>query len=1167
MNRPKYARNLSTQTFVFRCAWTSIVCAMLLLCGASPLFGQQDVGYIFGNVLDASGQLVPGATVHVESASTNIAQIVNSDGQGFYQSQALKPGVYTVRIEKEGFSTSIASAVTVDAAARVAVNVRLEVGSVSVSIQVEAISPALDTTDAQIGNTVDTRQVEQLPVNGRSVLALATLSPGVESAVGATSEGFVNRGTQASSIRISGGVVGGNNNLLDGVSNLQSYLGEVAINVKADAVQEFRIMTGVIPAQFGYTSGGVINIISRSGANAFHGSVYEFFRNDLLDATIAIPKPRFGKPELRFNNYGGTFGGPIKRNRAFFFTNYEEARYINGQTGYNSVPTAQERTGNFNDLGRLVNNVCTPYAIYDPATGTNTVPRTTFLGNIIPTSRLDPAALTIQATLYPLPNNTSGAYDPCTHSNNYLAAPKVAFNERSALGRVDYSLSEKNSLFARYAYYQAQTNNASGFGPIFNRNDNLRNYDAVISETHVFSPSLVNDFRLAVLRSDFTFQGATAGQNYAAKYGIPNDNAIIAPNIGNGLPGTNPTLGFRASTTIEFVDDVTKTFGAHTIRFGTDIRLSQAYNNQSGGASGSFNFSSAQTAAGTNSSVTSGTGSTYASFLIGSVSAASAQESRGTDFRQHQYAAYVQDDWRANKRLTVNAGLRYDLQVQPHERNNGIDDFDITRVNSVSGYMGAVRYAGVNGEASNFVPENRGNFGPRAGFALLLTQDGKTAARGGFAIYYPSLVQTSYAQGVGSPNGFGLLNTNYSSATPAGPAFTLSSGLPSPPVFPQGAAGGQNAFLGQSGYYIVPLAKSPQTQQYTLTVSRELPFKTVLDVSYLGNHGTHFNLGNRNLNTLSPQYFGLGTAYLNTSVANPYARLVPGSLGAATITRANLLKPYPYMSSVQTSDERTSHYDGNFLYVSVQRRTDVGLQINAAYTYGKLMTLPVYTDLATAGLSTNGPSIQNPRNVDAEYGVDTVDVTHRLTVAALYDLPFGKNRHFFHSSKLADRLFGGFQANAIMTAETGRPLAFGGASNQGIATRPNITPGVDVRAAHPSRTQWFNTAAFTNPADYSFGNAPRYYSRVRGPGALNFDLSAFKTTTISDRVKLELRLEAFNALNHVNLGMPNTSFGAGAPADPTNPTAEGGSNTNSSFGTITSAASPRNVQLGAKLIF
>ena len=1159
-------RNFSTWIPAVSPVWASFIVGMLLVFGSSRLLGQQDVGFIAGTVTDSAGQLVPGATVHVESSSTGIAQTFASDAKGFYQSQAVKPGVFTVRIEKEGFSTSIANNVTVDAAARLTVNVRLEVGSVSVSVQVMSTPPSLDTTDAQLGNTIDTRQVQQLPVNGRSVLALATLSPGVESAVGATSEGFANRGTQASSIRISGGVVGGNNNLLDGVSNLQSYLGEVAINVKADAVQEFRIMTGVIPAQFGYTSGGVINMISRSGANSFHGSVYEFFRNDLLDAPTALPKPAFGKPEVRFNNFGGTIGGPIKRDRLFFFGNYEENRYISGQPRYTSVPTPQERTGNFNDLGRLVSGVCTPYTIYDPTTGTNTLARTAFQGNIIPTARLDPAALTIQAALYPLPNNTTGSYDPCTHVNNYLTTPKFTFRERSALGRVDYTLSAKDNLFARYAYYQAQTNNAGAFGPIFNRNDNLRNYDALFSETHVFSPTLVHDFRIAVLRSDFSFTGATAYQNFAAKYGIPNDNATIAPIINNGVPSTNGTLGFRASTTIEFVDDVTKTLGPHTFRFGADVRLTQAYNNQSNSASGQFNFSTAQTASGTNTTVASGTGNTYASFLLGAVGNASSQTALGTDFRQHEYAAYVQDDWRLNNRLTVNAGLRYDLQMQAHERKNGIGNFDITRTNPLNGYLGAVRYAGVNGEGRNFVPENFANFGPRLGFALLLTKDGKTATRGGYAVYYPSLAQTSYDAAAGNPNGFGSLSTNYDSSTNAGVAFQLSAGLPYTPPPPRGVAGGQNAFLGQTGFYVVPSAKSPQTQQYTLTVSRELPFKTVLDVSYLGNHGTHFNLGSRNLNALDPQFFYLGTASLNAQVANPYAGIVPGSLGKATITRANLLKPYPYMSSVQSSNERTSHYNGNFLYVSAQRRTDVGLEINAAYTYGKLMTLPIYTDLGTTGLPTNGPSIQNPRNVNAEYGVDTVDVTHRVTVAALYDLPFGHNRTFLNDSKLADRLLGGFQVNTIFTAETGRPLAFGGASNY-AATRPNIVPGVDIRVAHPSRTQWFNPAAFSNPADYTFGNAPRYYSRVRGPGALNFDVSAFKTTAITERVRLELRLEAFNAFNHVNLNMPNTSFSAGAPANPANPTAEGGSNTNPSFGTITSAATPRNVQLAAKVVF
>jgi hypothetical protein len=952
------------------------------------------------------------------------------------------------------------------------------------------------------------------------------------------------------------------------VTNLQNYLGEVAINVKSDSVQEFRIMTGVIPAQFGYTSGGVINVITRSGENRFHGSLYEFFRNDYLDATIAIPKPAFGKPELRFNNYGGTFGGPIKRDKAFFFTNYEEYSFVNGQPTYSTVPTVVERGGDFSDLGKTVNGVCTPYAIYDPATGSSTTARTAFAGNQIRVSQQDKVALAAQALFYPLPNNTVGSYDSCTHANNYLANPKLISKEKTAVGRVDYRLSNKDSVFARYAYYQNFTNNASGYSPLFYRNDTLQNYDAVLSETHVFSPRLVNDARVAVLRSDFPFQAATANQNYAAKLGLPNSNAIVAPIFNNGPIALNGTVGFRSSTTIELLDDATKTLGAHTIRFGFDGRFSEGYNNQSGNASGSFTFSANQTAAGTNTSVTTGTGAQYASFLIGATSSAFAQLAQGTAYRKWQYAGYVQDDWRVNQRLTLNLGLRYDYQAQPYEKNNGLGDFDVTKTNSVNGYLGAVRYAGVNGEGNNFVKENWNDWGPRVGFALVLTSDNKTVARGGFAMYYPTTAQASYNQAAGNPNGFGNLTTSYSASTAYGPAFTLANGFPYAPSLPLGAAGGQNAFLGQTGFYIQTTAKDPQSQQYTLTLSRELPFKTVLDVSYLGNHGTHFNLGSLNLNALDPQYFSLGTAYLNASVTNPYAGKVPGSLGSATITRANLLKPFPYMQGVSASNPRISHFDGNYLYVSAQRRAAMGLQIQGAYTYGKLMSLPIYSDIATtAGITQTGGTIQNPRNLDGDYSVDAIDVTHRGVIALLYDLPFGKGQRFLSKSALLDKLVGGLQFNTIMTAESGRPLGFSGASNQGIAIRPNLAPGVSVKVASPSRNQWFNPAAFINPPDYTFGNTPRYYSKVRGPGALNFDASIFKTMHLTERMALELRLEGFNVFNKTNLGQPNTSFSAGAPADPNNPTAQGGANTNANLGKILSSSSARQVQLAAKLRF
>jgi len=961
------------------------------LCGQTAS-AQQDVGRISGTVTDPAGNLVSAAKVHVTNTATGITQDLTTDDSGHYQTQPLAPGSYTVSITAEGFKAFNIQNVIVDAAAHVTSNAQLAVGSTTTSIEVESTPPALDTVDAQIGNTVDQRAVQELPVNGGSVLALATLSPGVVSAAGATNQGFTNRGTQASAIRISGGVPGGNNNLLDGVSNLQNYLGEVAINIKADSVQEFRIMTGVIPSQFGYTSGGVINVITRSGGNQFHGSVYEFFRNDALDDRLALPYSAV-KPELRFNNYGGTFGGPIKRDRAFFFGNYEEYRYITGSPAYYTVPTVQERGGNFNDLGRVVNGACVPYNIYDPATGAATTQRTAFPGNVIPASRLDQVSINGMNTFIPLPNNTVGQYDPCTHVNNYLANPKVISNERTVLGRIDYRLSDKDSIFARYAYYLNYTNNGTGgFGPLYYRNDTLANYDAMIDETHTFSTTMLNDLRVAVLRSDFPFQAATANQGYAQKIGLPGVGPDVAPIINiSGLAALNGTVGFRASTTIELLDDLTKVFGKHTVQFGYDGRFVEGYNLQSGNASGSYSFSANQTAQGSDAAIIMATGNAYASFLAGAVSSASVGLAAGSAYRQYQHAAYVQDDWRVNQRLTVNAGLRYDLQLQAHEKHNGLDDFDITRINPVNGYLGAVRYAGLNGEGGNFVGENWHDFGPRLGFALVLTNDSKTVMRGGYAIYYPTVAQVSYDQAAGYPNGFGSASTGYTASTSYGQAFKFSNGVPYAPNQPLGAAGGQNAFLGQTAYYIMPVAKTPQSMQYTLTLSRELPFKTVFDVSYLGNHGRNFNLGSFNFNTLDPSNFPLGPTYLNTSVANPYAGKVPGTLGNATITRANLLKPYPYMQTVAQSNPRAAHFDGNFLYVTMQRRAAQGLQFQGAYTYGKLMSLPIYTDIATtAGITSTSGAPQNWRNLDAEYSVDAVDVTHRGIVAVCMIFPSAK---------------------------------------------------------------------------------------------------------------------------------------------------------------------------------
>lgn len=1132
--------------------------------------GQTDIGHIVGTVTDQSGAVVAHATVRITNQSTLLAQTVNTNENGYYTSLPLSPGRYDITVESAGFQSSSRRNILLDAAATMTVDAVLPVGAASTNVTVEAAPPVLDQTDAQIGNTVDTRAAQQLPLNGRSALALATIMPGVESAVGAVSQGFANRGTAVSAIRISGGVTGLNNNLLDGINNLQAFTGEIGINIKADAVGEYRIMTGIIPAQFGYTSGGVINVITRSGGASYHGSVYEYLRNDAMDAVIAFPRPTFGKPELRFNNYGGTFGGPVLRDKLFGFFNYEGNRLVSDTPSYTTVPTAQEYQGDFSDLATLSNGTCTQIKIYDPATATTTGSRTQFQGNVIPSGRLDSAAVAYQKMVYPQANNNTGAYNSCTHANNYIISPKLNYNETQWMGRADYQISAMDSIFGRYALYRATQNNAAGYSPLFNRDDNDKIQNAVFSETHVFSPSLVNNARLGIERAYFTFLSATANKDIAGKIGIPNDTPYDGPLMGNGMIQTQGIIGFRATTLFQLQDDLTKSIKGHTLQLGASAIISEAYNNQTNASSsGTFNFTASVTAAGNNTSVVAGTGSAYASYLLGAVSNANIYLPGGSAYRKWQYAGYAQDNWHASRRLTIDAGLRYDYQPQAYEKNNKFENVDLSQPNpSNTQLYGLVQYAG-HGYGSNFANENFNDWGPRFGFALTLTNDNKTVLRGGYALYFATTAEQYYDQSAGSSNGFNALTTNFNSSTPNGPAFQLSNGIPGPYSWPLGVAGGQTAFLGSAIYTIAPTQKDPSSQQYTLTLSRELPFSLVADLTYIGNHGRHFTLPTYNVNTLSPTNFSLGTAYLNASVANPYAGMVPGSLGAATITRANLLKPYPYYTSVYPNYQRGASYDGNYMYLTVQRRAQHGLQLVGAYTYGRLEDLPLFTSISTtpgAGISTsNGP--QNPRNLKADYAVDTFDVRQRLTVTALYDLPIGKGQRFLSGDGWLDRILGGFQYNMVMTLESGRPLLISGASNQGIATRPNFNPGVSVSVSNPNRYKWFNPDAFINPPDYSFGNVPRTYSPVRGPGQQNFDMSLFKTIPLREKVHLELRLEAFNVLNKTNLQNPNTSFAAGAPADPSNPYLEGGKNTNSNFGVVTSANAARIVQIAGRITF
>lgn len=1168
----------------------SIVALLLLLVlsmGTGPLaLAQQDTGYILGTVTDQSGAALPGANVTIIWQSTGVSHALVTNEAGFYTSQPLQVGLYTVLVAKDGFAQAKVSNLVVDAATHVRADVTLHVGSASANVTVVAAPPLIDTTDPQISNTIDNRSAQQLPINGRSVLALALLTPGVVSAQGAVSEGFANRGTYVSEIRIAGGVNGMNENILDGVSNMQNWVGEVAINLKSDAVQEYNIMSGTIPAQFGYTSGGVVNAVTRSGGNTVHGSVYEFLRNDAFDAEASFPRPSSGKQELRFNNYGGTLGGPIIRDKVFLFGNYEQYNFISKSPGYFSVPTVLERGGNFSDLGQVLSGTCTPINIYDDGTGTPTGSRPQFVfngqANVINPARLDPVAVAYENYAYPLPNNTGGGYNSCTHANNYISSTPWIVDERQGIVRADYKVTNKDTIVAHYAYYLNKQNNGSGviteaYG---GRNDVLRNQSAMLSQTHVFKPTLLNDARFGMMRSDFPFAAFSANKNVAGIIGLPNSTPLVTPLMSNGLVTPNINIGFRSSTEVEILDDLLWVIKNHTVHLGGSSRWTEGFNYQVSGtsAAGNFNFSSATTAQGNDTTVTSGSGSTYASFLLGQVQSAAMNVAAGSAFRKMQYAGYIQDDWRLSPQLTLNLGIRYDMGTQAVEKHNGIENFDITQKNPTNNlFYGLVEYAATGGYGRNFVRENYGDFGPRLGFAYSLPRQIKTVIRGGAGIYYPTTVNNYYDSSAGNTVGYTSLITSWTNPTANGYLFQLSKGLPGSWGVPLGSKGGPNAFLGQSASYINPIAKDPSAQVFNLTVSQELPYGIVADASYIGNHGNHFVNVPLNLNFLSPQYYSLGTAALSAQVANPYAGLVPGTLGAATLTRAATLKPFPYMSSVTMQYPHYASYWSNMGMLSVQRRVQHGLQIIGAYTFAKV------TDAGIAGVSDLAGELvgqvtkatpQNPYDPSADHSLDTIDVTHRADITALYDLPFGKGHRLATSHKM-DPVVGGWQVNGILTMESGRPISVTGANNQ-LASRPNLNPNVSLKVKHQGRSvlyrtgqlMWFNPLAFVNPPDYTFGNAPRAFGNLFGPGTVNLDLSAFKTTHITERMSFEFRVEAFNALNHPNLHMPGTAFVAGAPADPSNPYAEGGVNTSATFGMITSGATTtRNVQLGGKLFF
>lgn len=1158
----------------------SLVVALLFTTAA---YAQQGRGTIFGTVTDATGAVVPGATITITNTATNVASTTITNDSGYYSLPNLQVGNYSVAAVKEGFKKRLQSGLTLEVDQKAQVDLTLETGAVTEVLEISAQSSLVDTTTATIGRVIENRRVQELPLNGRNALSLVLLAPSVQSGAGPTAAGFGDRGTQVALIRINGSPLATNNFVVDGLSSTNPYVPDVNVNPNVDSVQEFKVQSNTMSAEFGYTLGGVINLVTKSGTNTLHGTLYNFFRNDALDAN-AWSNNRAGraKAPLRYNQYGGSIGGPIRfpakvfgplgydgRDRSFFFYNYEGYKFTTSSTGFLTVPTEAFRKGDFSQLrngnGDLIR-------IFDPAT-TRANPngqgflRDQFANNIIPTNRLDPVSVNI-LQFYPLPNRTPD--NAASNLNNYFGVVSNKRDLTNHTARVDHRFSEKNNFYGRFIFYRQFTDN--GLRNLLpdplarQRLDPYGGRNIVLSDTHSFTPNLLHEFRIGLARQFFTFQVASAGLGIPAQIGLP---PIVPPDqlplIGNGLPAFPDAIGTRTGQVGQLFDSFSWLRGKHSMKFGTEMRLTQANNLQKSAPSGSFQFPTTLT---DNAAPVAGnrlnTGSQFATFLLGAVGSASVTTHRGESQAGKAFGFYFNDEWRIG-RLSLNLGLRYDFQQQPFERNCGTSNFNSVATNPANNLPGVTQYACID-YGRTFVENDLNDFAPRVGFSFDVFGNQKTVVRGGYGIFY-STVFSAVANFEGT-NGFATTSTGYQ--PPGGnnllPAFQFRNGFPTAPLQPLGSALGPNLFaLSNNAGFREAFSPTPMSQQWNLSLQQQLPGGFMVEATYSANHGTHLLSGTYDLNQADPakiREFGLA-GRLNNAVPNPFAGKVPGAFGGATITQAQALRPYPYIGSINVNSPHMGNSIYHALLLSGEKRFSKGFTLLASYTFAKLISDSVLNPInfvATEGAGEFG--FQNGLyNRRAERSEDPSNVTHRFVLSALWELPIGRGKRLNIDNGFANVVLGGWQLNTITTIVAGSPLVVRGASN-GLANRPDMLRVPELADnftdTNPqSGVLWFDPAAFVNPALYTYGNTPRAISQFRNPGAIIVDMSVFKNFAITEGLKLQFRAEAFNAPNHVNLGFPNASFSPGA----------NGMNASASFGRITSSRDPRQMQLGLKLIF
>src|SRR6202158_3597591 len=1060
-----------------------------VLCFACSVMGQTDTATISGRVMDRSGGAVAGAAVELQSVERGSVTNATTNDAGIYVFASVQPTQYQLTVQKAGFKRVDLLGLLVNIQDHIEQNFVLEIGSITQSVTVVADQAKIQLADAAIGDVIGPRQTTELPLNGRNFTQLATLVPGVnkgipdDQASGAQGVGEVFRygASGSGALSVNGNRPESNNFLLDGIDNNETVVNTVVFFPPAEAIQEFRVQTSVASAEFGRAGGAIVNTTIRSGTNNYHGSAFEFLRNSALDA-----KPTFAPSKLPFrrNQFGGTLGGPVIKNKLFAFGDYQGLRETAPRSvEFASVPTAEFRKGDLSELLDPVRSgLPAPIQIIDPLNG---LP---FPNNVIPANRLNPVALKY-LNAYPNPNFGNGRVQ------QNLLAQRIQTQKYNDFDiRTDWNIRTRDSFFARYSNSLASSVTTSrlaptlpagtGSGENFNRARGL-----ALSETHIFNEKWLNEFRFGFVRVNYGNQPPYADKTISADLGIPNANT--SPLFGGGalIGGYNAQIEYTGDfgpllvrqNSFQFSDIVSHEQGRHTLRFGTSIIRRQVNSFRPNRGKGYFFLNGNGVGAGS-------TGYEASDLLVGFVNGYGIGAPAVTvGARTLESSFFLQDNWRVTNRLSVTLGLRYDLYTVPYEVLDRQSNFDVS--------SGRILLAGKNGSSRSFVPLDKDNFGPRLGFAYDLTGNGKTALRGGYGIFYTIEGGGVNFQLTQNPPFGGFRQFNYSDGfritlSRRAPNNTSDSRLATDPL-PTGDFSGLdlNSPTNVALFARLPQNETPYVQQANLQIQHQLTKDTVVAAGYVGSFGRKLT-----------RYYNINRQFFNAP---------------------NGTRMFPKLSDVNIQDtEGASNY--NSLQAQVERSFSRGLQFLASYTYAHAI------DDATGPF--DGPSPQDVRNLRLERGNSQLDMRHRFVFSSLYELPFGHGRAFgSNMHRVLDTFLGGWQVNGILTLQSGLPFNVFTSGGSPGDVRADLVGSITTFPGHPEH--YFDTTAFKPVPTKADGVLLRPGTLGRnaivGPGTRLLDFSIFKDFRLTDRLITQFRTEFFNLTNTPQYLQPVGNMGSG----------------------------------------